>query len=157
VGGGGIAWENGFWDRPLFHKTKEGKMKSLKKIKWSVGAILLGTFLFAPAGTSFTKEISLSEQARMASQGEMGGALMNAGSLSWRYGQVEEQLGRLIRDAGPGESLDQPRLGKLIAEAAHIKWHQSVVQSSLGASIAKDAILVFNDDSIGRSNQDDVG
>jgi hypothetical protein len=157
VGGGGIAWENGFWDRPLFHKTKEGKMKSLKKIKWSVGAILLGTFLFAPAATSFTKEINFSKQARMASQGEMGGALMNAGSLSWQYGQVEEQLGRLIRDGGPGKSLDQPRLGNLIAEAARIKWNQSVVQSFLGASIAKDAVMAFNDDSIGRTSQDDVG
>jgi hypothetical protein len=132
-------------------------MKSLKKIKWCVGAFLLGIILFAPEGFSFTKEIDSSPQGRMASQEEIGGAVRTAGSLLWEYGQVEEQLGRLIRDAGPGNSVDQPQLGKLIAEAAHLKWNQSLVQSFLGTAIAKNAVMAFSDDSIGRSNQDDVG
>lgn len=129
-------------------------MKSLKKIKWLLGAVLLGIilFAFAPKVFSFAKEIDFSKPARMASQEEIGRTAMAAGSLSWRYGQVEERLGRLIRDAGPGASLNQSRLGKLIAEAAHFNWDQRAVQHSLGALIAKDAVMASNDGSIGRGN-----
>lgn len=126
-------------------------MKSTRKIKWLFGSVLLsgllGMFLISQAGSAFAEEMDLSKSASGA-QEAMGGAVMKTGSLSWEYGQAEERLGRMIRDSGPNGAIDQPLLGTGIAEAAQLKWRQGGAQNSLGETIAKNAQVAFNANSV---------
>lgn len=122
-------------------------MKSTRKMKWPVGSALLGMLLVSQAAIALAGGEISSKQSSMG-QEQMGGAVMEAGSLSWRYGQAEEQLGRLIRDAGPTGSVDQPRFGEGIAKTAQLKWRQGAAESFLGAAITKDALGAFSANSI---------
>lgn len=108
----------------------------------------MGMLLFSATFSSQAEEIKFLKTKHMNAQQEMGSAIMESGRLGWGYGQVQEQLGKIIQDAGPGGKIDQTLLGKGIAEAAHFKWQMGTSEESLGSAIVKTSMIVSKEAAI---------
>lgn len=124
-------------------------MKPSNRQKWLVGGAVLGMLLISSAiFSSQAEEIKFLKIKYMNAQQEMGRAIMESGQLGWSYGQVQEQLGKIIQEAGPEGKIDQPLLGKGIAEAAHFKWQIGTSEEALGSAIVKTSMIVSREAAI---------
>lgn len=108
----------------------------------------MGMLLLSTTFSSQAEEIKFLKIKHMNAQEEMGGAILESGRLGWRYGRVQEQLGKIIQDAGPEGKVDQPLLGKGISEAAHLKWQAGVTEEALGSAIVKTSMIVSKEAAI---------
>jgi hypothetical protein len=130
------------------YEDKEGAtMKSIKMMRRLVGGIVMGMLLFSVA-FSQAEEIKFLKVKYMAAQKEMGSAILGSGRLGQLYSQTQESLGTMIRDAGPQGKIDQPLLGKEIAEAAHLKWQAGAAEEALGSAIVKTSMIVSKEAAI---------
>ncbi len=123
-------------------------MKRLKMGKRLIGGITLGMILFLTGLFSEAGEVKFLKIKQLNAQQEMGSAIMESGRLAWSDGRIQEQLGKVIRDAGPGGSIDQALLGKGISEAASFKWLAGLSQEKLGSALLNTAMIISKDAAI---------
>lgn len=123
-------------------------MKTTKKINWLIGGVIMGLLLFSGIPHAQGEEIKFLKIKFMSAQEKMGSAIIESGQLRWRYGQAQERLGQIIRDAGLVSKIDQTLLGQGIAEGAHLKWQVGRAEAGLGSAIVKTAMVVSKEAAI---------
>lgn len=105
------------------------KVNGVKKIG-SLGGLVLCLLLVLVALPAWGKEVRFS-----GTQGQLGQAFLNAAQLRFDRGEVQEELGRLIQDAGVLGKIDQEAFGRKIATSASLKWQAGRVQEQIGSAI----------------------
>lgn len=123
-------------------------MKSTKKINRLIGGVIIGLILFFGIPHVQGGEIKFLKIKFMHAQEQMGSAIIESGQLRWRYGQVQERLGQIIREAGLISKIDQTLLGQEIAKAAHLKWEVGRAEEELGSAIVTTAMVVSKEAAI---------
>jgi hypothetical protein len=113
-------------------------MKIANRVR-SISGIALAMLLVSFAIPTWGEEVRFLKVRFSQAQEELGQAVQNASRLRFDYGQVQENLGRPIRDGASADQTDQEALGRGIAAGALLKGQMGPAQEHLGSSIVRSA------------------